>query len=196
MFFPELLSVLPGWQEPFASHDAGDLGTAQEKTSRITRTVKFRNADEKARWLDGAAKFDAWHLPKLRALAARFATAPSHDPNDPDALAIDFYGFTRDGVHYVSDPGGMEQMSDSDVILENGAGDCDDKARLFVALCSCVRIPARIRPCFTDPAVGENFVHVQAEVYMQKFGEWVPVEFIVRDLPFGAMPPHGKKILQ
>lgn len=158
--------------------------------------MTFRNADEKARWLDGSAKFDAWHLPKVRELAVRFAKALSHDPNDPDALAQDFYKFVRDSIRYISDPGGMEQLSDSDVILEQGFGDCDDKARLFVALCTCVRVIARIRPCFTDPAVGENFVHVQAEVFLQSQNEYVPVEFIIRDLPFGEMPREGKKILQ
>jgi transglutaminase-like putative cysteine protease len=154
--------------------------------------VTFRDADEKARWLDGSAKFDAWHLPKVRELALRFAKALSHDPNDPDALAHDFYKFVRDSIRYVPDPGGMEQLSDSDVILEQGAGDCDDKARLYVALCTCVRVPARIRPCFS----GEDFVHVQAEVFLASVGEYVACEFIIRDLPFGEMPRKGKKILQ
>lgn len=176
-------------------HDAGWIGPKKDR-SRVVRTVKFQSADEKARWLDANAKFDAWHGEKVRELALRFAKAPTHDPNDPDALARDFYHWVRDSIKYVSDPGGMEQLSDSDVIIEQGAGDCDDKARLFVALCACVRIPARIRPCFEDPAVGDRFVHVQAEVMLQSTGEWLPVEFIIRDLPFGDSPREGKKILQ
>jgi transglutaminase-like putative cysteine protease len=158
--------------------------------------VNFKSADEKARWLDANARFDAWHGEKVRELALRFAKAPSHDPNDPDALARDFFRWVRDCIKYVSDPGGMEQLSNSDVIIEQGAGDCDDKARLFVALCTCVRVTARIRPCFEDPDVGERFVHVQAEVWMQGESDWVACDFIIRDLPFGAPPREGKKILQ
>lgn len=205
VLFPELVRALwwglgrpyshmGGSHSPFADA-SGDLQPV-ERTERVVRTVKFQNADEKARWLDGAAAFDAWHLPKVRELALRYAKAPSHDPNDPDALARDFYYFVRDGIRYVSDPGGMEQLSDSDVIIESGAGDCDDKARLFKALCSCVRIPARIRPCFEDPDVGERFVHVQAEVWMQAQDDWLACDFIIRDLPFGEAPREGKKILQ
>lgn len=196
ILFPELVRAL---YLPASHVDAGDVRGAvgpKEKTERIVRTVKFQNADEKARWLDAAAAFDAWHLPKVRELALRYAKAPSHDPNDPDALARDFYHFVRDGIRYVSDPGGMEQLSDSDVIIEAGAGDCDDKARLFKALCCCVRIPARIRPCFEDPDVGERFVHVQADVWMQAHEDWLACDFIIRDLPFGEPPREGKKILQ
>lgn len=175
-------------------HDAGLLAPEQKSKQRIVRTVNFKNADEKARWLDANARFDAWHGEKVRELALRFAKAPSHDPNDPDALARDFFRWVRDCIRYVSDPGGMEQLSSSDVIIDQGAGDCDDKARLFVALCTCVRISARIRPCFEDPDVGERFVHVQAEVWLQ--GEWIACDFIIRDLPFGEPPREGKKILQ
>lgn len=179
--------------------DAGALDagvTSKPKTQRIVRTVNFQNADEKARWLDANARFDAWHGAKVRELALRFAKAPSHDPNDPDALARDFYKWVRDCIKYVPDPGGMEQLSSSDEIIEQGAGDCDDKARLFVALCTCVRITSRIRPCFEDPDIGERFVHVQADVWLQAEGDWAACDFIIRDLPFGEMPREGKKILQ
>lgn len=177
-------------------YDAGLLAPEKKSAQRIVRTVNFRNADEKARWLDANARFDAWHGAKVRELALRFAKAPTHDPNDPDALARDFFRWVRDCIRYVSDPGGMEQLSSSDVIIEQGAGDCDDKSRLFVALCTCVRINARIRPCFEDPDVGERFVHVQAEVWMQATQSWVACDFILRDLPFGEPPREGKKILQ
>jgi transglutaminase-like putative cysteine protease len=177
-------------------HDAGLLAPERKSRQRIVRTVNFKNADEKARWLDANARFDAWHGEKVRELALRFAKAPSHDPNDPDALARDFFRWVRDCIRYVSDPGGMEQLSSSDVIIEQGAGDCDDKSRLFVALCTCVRINARIRPCFEDPDVGERFVHVQAEVWMQSTNAWAACDFILRDLPFGEPPREGKKILQ
>lgn len=176
--------------------DAGLLAPEKKKGQRIVRTVNFKSADEKARWLDANAKFDAWHGAKVRELALRFAKAPTHDPNDPDALARDFYQWVRDCIRYVPDPGGMEQLSSSDEIIEQGAGDCDDKARLFVALCSCVRIDSRIRPCFEDPEIGNRFVHVQAEVWMRAENDWVACDFIIRDLPFGKPPREGKKILQ
>jgi len=165
-----------------------------------TRSVVFRGPDEKAAWLDAMATMDA-RLPITRELARRFAAAPCHDPNDLGAVARDFHRFVRDSIRYVRDPAG-EEFSDSDVILTRGYGDCDDKARLFVALSRSIGVAARTRPCF----IGEDFVHVQAEVLLNQHGQtgaccmregcrWCTAELIVRGVELGELPPRRGRSL-
>lgn len=150
--------------------------------NRTVRTVTFPDAMSKARWIDAMATLDA-RFPTVREFARRIAMAPIHDPNDQEALARDFHGFVRDSIRYVRDPAG-EELSDSEQILNQGYGDCDDKARLFVALCRSIGIKARIRPCFK----GEDFVHVQAEVFVGRPARWVLAELIQRDVALGEKP--------
>lgn len=169
----------------------------------VTRTTVFRGPDEKAAWLDTMATLDA-RLPETRALARRFAMGRYADPNELGALARQFHRFVRDSIKYVRDPA-SEEFADSDTILLRGYGDCDDKARLFVALCRSAGIAARIRPCF----VGDDFVHVQAEVLLsQRTGEegaacfhesgscgWCVSELIVRSVDLGENPPDKGRAL-
>jgi transglutaminase-like putative cysteine protease len=166
----------------------------------ITRTTVFAGPDEKANWLDAMATLDA-RLPETRALARRFAMGRYSDPNELGALARQFHRFVRDSVRYVRDPA-SEEFSDSDTILLRGFGDCDDKARLFVALCRSVGIMARIRPCF----VGDDFVHVQAEVLLSSCEEgtacfeegtcqWCVSELIVKGTEIGDGAPRTGRVL-
>ena len=157
--------------------------TSPMENNRIVRTVTFADGMAKANWLDAMATLDA-RLPETRGLALRFAKQRVHDPNDKEALARDIHGWVRDCIRYVNDPAG-EELSDSDQILAIGVGDCDDKARLFVALCRAIGIEARIKPCFE----GENFVHVQAECRVGRPPRWVLCELIVRGVAFGEKPP-------
>jgi transglutaminase-like putative cysteine protease len=122
-----------------------------------------------------------------------------HDPNDLDGLARALHRFWRDSIRYVRDPAG-EEFSDSDRVLLCGYGDCDDKARGFVASCRSIGINARTRPCFD----GEEFVHVQAEVSLSDgrvggcFCEscrWILAELIVRDVELGENPPLRSRVL-
>lgn len=154
--------------------------------SNVTRSVVFRDAMSKARWIDAMCTLDA-RLPLVREMARRFARA--RDPNDAEGLARDLHAFVRDAIRYVRDPAG-EELSDAETVIDRGYGDCDDKARVFVALCRSVGIPARIRPCFR----GDDFVHVQAEVLVD--GRVLVAELIVRDLPLGELPRKGSKVLQ
>jgi transglutaminase-like putative cysteine protease len=167
----------------------------------ITRTTTFKGPDEKANWLDAMAALDA-RLPETRALARRFAMSPYNDPNQLGALARQFHRFVRDSIKYVRDPH-AEEFTDSDTILLRGYGDCDDKARLYVALCRSAGIVARIRPCF----VGDDFVHVQAETLLSDcehgaacFQEdpgcqWCLSELIVHGLEIGDAPPRRGRVL-
>lgn len=165
-----------------------------------TRTIVWRNAEEKARWLDAAASYDAER--DLTRATARNLARP-FDANDQEGIARTIHAFVRDGVKYIRDPG-VEEFSDSHVILERGFGDCDDKARLFVALCRSVGIVACIRPIHDQ----SGFVHVQALVTFPGASQydgpidgsgktWLIAETIVRGLPLGKGPsagPYGKML--
>lgn len=154
-------------------------------TDDVTR-VSFRSGEEKSRYLDAKCSLDA-RIPAVREFALRIAR--TRDPNRADLRAKDFHRFVRDNIRYVPDPFD-EEFADASTILQRAAGDCDDKARLFVALCRAVGIESRIRPVFT----GKEFTHVQAEVKWPMSDRdpnaqpngWIVVELILKNLPLGA----------
>ena len=151
-----------------------------------TGLVTWRTPQEKARWLDEAAQADA-RLPLTRRLAV--TVARKIDPNRKDLLAEELHRFVRDSIHYVHDPS-FEEFASSDVTLQRGIGDCDDKARLFVALARSVGLEAHIRPVYNKQG---DFVHVQAIVrwpgsqsYRLAYPDgWIVAEFIVEGARLG-----------
>jgi transglutaminase-like putative cysteine protease len=166
-----------------------------------TRTITWNDTGEKARWLDAAANYDA-AAPLTRETARNLARR--FDPNDQEAIARTIHAFVRDGIKYIRDPG-VEEFSDSDAVLSRGYGDCDDKERVFVALCRSVGIDARIRPIHDD----RGFVHVQAVVTFPGAGRckeaiaidgkpWLIAETIVPGVPLGSGPnagPYGRILI-
>ncbi len=166
-----------------------------------TRTITWQDAGAKARWLDAAANDDA-AAPLTRQTARNLVR--TFNPNDQEAMARTFHAFVRDGVRYIRDPG-VEEFSDSDTVLDRGYGDCDDKARVFVALCRSVGVAARIRPIHDD----RGFVHVQAVVTFPGAGRdknaieidgkpWLIAETIVAGVRLGEGPnagPYGKMLI-
>ena len=69
-------------------------------------------------------------------------------------------------IHYVRDPK-RELLDSGPAALVRGFGDCDCKARLFVALCLALGIEADLDPVFQ----GSEFPHVRAKVRL--FGVWL-----------------------
>jgi hypothetical protein len=121
---------------------------------------------EKANWLDGAASLDALRK-GITNVASRFCNMPSGESR---TRAIQRW--VRDHVRYVNDyrmSQGQrgEEFADAETTIERGYGDCDDKARLYVALVRAAEalVPlatqARIRPVFKKHPL--EFIHVQAE---------------------------------
>lgn len=139
------------------------------------------------------ASLDA-RLPLVRDIAGRCARG--RDANRYDLLAADLARLVRDGMRYVRDPG-AEEFADAETALRRGFGDCDDKARTYVALCRACGVTARIRPVFLGPA----FVHVQAEVQypgsehhpQAQAGGWLVVELILRDVNVGDDPDEARR---
>ena len=164
------------------------------------RVVTFASLEEKANWLDGQASLDALRG-QVQALARRFLGIP-----DPEARTRAMQRWVRDRIHYQYDfrlseflPG--EEFADSSSTLDRGFGDCDDKARVFVALLRAAEMlhplgtDARIRPIF-DRRPEDAFVHVQAEVRWPRSelldnampGGWLLAELIVKDCEIGQNP--------
>ena len=137
------------------------------------RSVWWRDADEKARWLDAAAALDA-RLGVVRRHAERLSLGD----RATHARAARIHDFVRDSVEYRRDNegSGREELADAAAILDRGTDDCDGKSRVFVAICRAAGIHARIRPVL-DPDSGA-FVHVQAE-WRDDAGRWHPTELIL-----------------
>jgi len=103
----------------------------------------------------------------------------------------------RDGIVYMSDltrvgreqiDGFTDPQGSTLASLERGTDDCDAKARLFVALCLAVGIPAETVPrwrgeAFAEKWRGRTLSHVSARVYiagpLEHSPRWWPVETIL-----------------
>lgn len=94
---------------------------------------------------------------------------------DEFAKEEDIRGFTR------TDDGPLAAVA-------RGADDCDEKARLFVALCLAVGLSARMVPWWHP--VNLTLDHVSAEVLLEEEGggaSWVHAECILRRAQLGEM---------
>ena len=156
------------------------------------RVIRWSSSEEKARWLDGAARLDSLTVP-VRRFAARFVAAYKHAADRARAIQR----WVRDHVRYTKDAPRMagamgEEFASSEDILRRLTDDCDGKSRLFVALCLAAGLEARIRPVFKGP----HFVHVQGEVRWPGSsaepqampGGWMLAELIVRGVNLGDDP--------
>jgi hypothetical protein len=176
-------------------------------TSSTGREIIFATLEEKARWLDAAASFDALRG-GIQRIASRFTSEPR-----PEIRTRNIHRFVRDRIHYERDfqlsrnaPG--EEFADSPTVLRRGYGDCDDKARLFVALMRAAELvrplgaQARIRAVFRKHPL--DFVHVQAEVRWPGSGRssrsykdgWILAELILKGCELGQNPdemPRGSR---
>ncbi len=140
------------------------------------REVLFPNREAKATYMAEAAVHDS-HDPRVLAWVPVFRQLPL----DERAGAI--LRFCQKCIRYTRDPGiidpdgtrhGIEVLDSSAVGLDRGYGDCDLKARLFVALCLASSLDAAIQPVFS----GKNgFPHVRARVRAvgtETSGAWDP----------------------
>jgi transglutaminase-like putative cysteine protease len=162
----------------------------------MARLLRFRSGWEKARYLDGAARFDTLN-PWVRAVARRLRG------RTPGETAENIHRFIRDRVRYVRDPIGAsgrheEEFADTQTVLQRGFDDCDGKARAFVALALCNGLEARIRPVFPRPG---SFEHVQAEVrwpssaWDRRAGRdgWIMSELTLAGVELGQGAESGRR---
>ncbi len=128
-----------------------------------SRWIHFADREAKAKYMSKAARHDA-EDPILLGWARQFNRLPV----DKRAAAI--LRFVQRCIRYERDPAwfdaqgtrhGIELLDSAAVGLHRGYGDCDLKARLFVALCLACGVTADIEPVFTGEA---GFPHVRARV--------------------------------
>jgi hypothetical protein len=127
------------------------------------RWIHFADREAKAKYMSKAARHDA-EDPILLGWARQFNRLPV----DKRAAAI--LRFVQRCIRYERDPAwfdahgtrhGIELLDSAAVGLHRGYGDCDLKARLFVALCLASGVTADIEPVFTGDT---GFPHVRARV--------------------------------
>ena len=90
---------------------------------------------------------------------------------DWDSEVNTLYKFVRDRIRYVRDINGVETLHTPEKILENAAGDCDDKSVLLASLLESLGYRTRL------VAVGfrkNSFSHVYPEVFHNN--NWVSLE--------------------
>lgn len=78
------------------------------------------------------------------------------------------YQFVRDNIRYVRDINGVETIHTAEKILEQGAGDCDDKSILLASLLETIGHPTRFvaigfapgkfRHVFVETKVGDKWL--------------------------------------
>jgi transglutaminase-like putative cysteine protease len=159
------------------------------------RQVVFPSREAKARYMAEAAVHDAGD-PAIRSWARQFTSLP------PAARAEAILRFVQRCIRYTRDPAwydkagrrhGIELLDSSSVGLQRGYGDCDLKARLFVALCLASGLRARIDPVFEGT---EGFPHVRARVYMPSgetgAGEWEVADPTIVNSSVGKLPPRSQ----
>lgn len=158
------------------------------------RGLSFRTPYQKARWMQGNAVLDSFAAP-VRSEAARFAAIKT-----PLARAEALHAFVRDNIRYMRDPGGIEQLGSASTALARRFGDCDDKARLVVALATAAEklaplgMEAALQPIFPRP---DWFSHVAAALRwpgskahpLADHDGWVRAETILAGVPLG----HGSE---
>jgi transglutaminase-like putative cysteine protease len=160
------------------------------------RWVEFPDREAKSAYMQEAAEHDA-RDPAILAWAEQFRPLPR--PARERAILR----FVQFAIRYERDPAwydragarhGIELLDSAAVGLQRGYGDCDLKARLFVALCLASGIPARIAPVFRGRW---SFPHVRAEV-LSLAGEdtsgrelWDVADPTIVNSEIGRLPAHA-----
>lgn len=143
--------------------DARVVGTA--RGPRVFGRVDCPDGWAAARFLIAAALEDA-STPAARNLALELRrNAPS---DDEFVRAV--FDYVRARVRFVREHG--EVFARSDVTLENGAGDCDDHARVVYALLKAGGVPARLAFLYRPGERGPR--HVVAQGLVE--GRWTWLE--------------------
>jgi transglutaminase-like putative cysteine protease len=139
------------------------------------------------RLLDELARFDAERDPVVIHLArtARAEIEKLH-PEDPKwATAAALHQFVKTNVRFVPEAG--ELFQPSDYTLKVGIGDCDDSARLLVALLRAAGLQARLMTLGAPPT------HVSAGFHHDQVG-WVWLETTIDARP-GEHPLNAARRL-
>jgi transglutaminase-like putative cysteine protease len=109
--------------------------------------------------------------------------------HDRVAQLASIYRFVRDRIYFVGDVLGVETIQSPRYTLSIGAGDCDDRATLLVAMARSIGISAgfSFKVIATNP-VSQNFSHVY--VVADLGGRKIAMDPTYRDNAFGWEYPR------
>ena len=108
--------------------------------------------------------------------------------------------FVRDRIRYVRDIHGVETLHTAEKVLQNKAGDCDDKTILLASLLESLGYTTRLVAVgFSDPVKNlfgqlqaKNYSHVYPEVFYK--GKWIPLE-TTEPVEIGWFPKNAKSAI-
>lgn len=113
-------------------------------------------------------------------------SVPAHE-EEAEVRAI--YDWVRGYIRFTKDLYGKETLRPAAVILEVGAGDCDDiNGILLPALLGTVGYRTRLVTVATHAEAPEDFSHVYAEACVG--GQWIPLDAARPHAAFGKAPMH------
>lgn len=136
--------------------------------------------------------------PRIRQLAIRLTEGIPQKDNIAEIRALLI--FVRDRIRYVRDINNVETIHTAERILDNKAGDCDDKSILLASLLESIGFKTRFSALsFTPPIknifgtfVARNFSHVLPEVLLKN--KWIPLE-TTEPVEMGWYPKNVKSKL-
>lgn len=110
------------------------------------------------------------------------------------------YEFVRNRIRYVRDIRSVETVHTAERILQNKAGDCDDKSILLASLLESIGFKTRFvavgfsspKKSFFGKIIASGYSHVLPEVFFK--GEWLPME-TTEPVELGWFPPKAKSAL-
>ncbi|MGH8742860.1 MAG: transglutaminase-like domain-containing protein [Burkholderiales bacterium] len=95
------------------------------------------------------------------------------------------FDFVRDKIRYTRDIDGVETLHFPEVVLEQGYGDCDDKAVLLASLLGAIGHRTRFIAVGFEPG---NYSHVLTQVQFGN-GKWLSLD-PTENRPIGWFPPN------
>lgn len=153
------------------------------------RWINFTSREAKAAYMADAARHDAAD-PAVRSWARSFLGLPRPDREQAILRFVQLcIRYERDPAWYDAQGGrhGIELLDSAAVGLHRGYGDCDMKARLFVALCLAAGVPAEIEPVFRG---SNGFPHVRARVLALDGRRWQTADPTIVNSTIGWLPHH------
>jgi len=124
--------------------------------------------------------------PSVRAVALSVTQSVAQRSYMGEVIAL--HKFVRDKIRYVGDVRGVETLHTPRKILEQRAGDCDDKATLLATLLESIEHPTR----FAAIGLTDKLSHVLVETKVRN--AWIPLE-TTEPVPAGWYPDGVKSRL-
>lgn len=155
---------------------SGDAGTA--KTLSIMRDLAARGSRD----------------PSVREAAISAVRGSGVRAHDLRSQLAAVYRYVRDRIYFIGDVAGVETLQSPRYTLQVGAGDCDDRATLLVAMARSIGLAAdlRFRVIGADRRRPGRFSHVYVVAKIN--GRDVAMDPTYHDNPFGWQYPNPSRI--